>query len=305
MTHSEPGSRLISFYGYNMFQTQPAESITLETFLQGVQCGQWRRRVETVRALTDPEQIKEAKKRVPAVSPSCIFTGGHKGANVKEHSGILCLDLDGKENPGIAQPAARARVYADQYSFAGHVSVSGSGICLYVQIEPEQHETAYLQLEAYFRQAWGVITDQQCKNVSRLRFVSYDPALYRNTEARPFITRKQRFNAGKQQARRSVDRPPVQDSGQFFEAILSQILAAGYDLTVSHADWVKVGFAIASGYGEAGRQYFHELSQFHPKYKPAETDRQFTRCLQSKAAGVTISTFFYMAKQAGFTFRQA
>ena len=286
-----------------MFQQQPAESITLDAFLNGVQCGQWRRQVEAVRALTNPDQIKAAKKQVPAVSPSCIFTGKHSSANVKEHTGILCLDLDGKENPRIAQPAARARVYADQFTFAGHVSVSGSGICLYVQIEPEQHEAAFLQLEVYFRQAWGVITDPQCKNVSRLRFASYDPAVYRNTEARPFITRKQRFNTDRQRARRSVDRPPVQDSGQYFEAILSQILAAGYDLTGSHADWVKVGFAIASGYGEAGRQYFHELSQFHPQYKPAETDRQFTRCLQTRVAGVTISTFFYMAKQAGFTFK--
>ena len=286
-----------------MFQQQPAESITLDAFLNGVQCGQWRRQVEAVRALTNPDQIKAAKKQVPAVSPSCIFTGKHSSANVKEHTGILCLDLDGKENPRIAQPAARARVYADQFTFAGHVSVSGSGICLYVQIEPEQHEAAFLQLEVYFRQAWGVITDPQCKNVSRLRFASYDPAVYRNTEARPFITRKQRFNKDRQRARRSVDRPPFQDSGQYFEEILSQILAAGFDLTGSHADWVKVGFAIASGYGEAGRQYFHELSQFHPQYKPAETDRQFTRCLQTRVAGVTISTFFYMAKQAGFTFK--
>jgi len=287
-----------------MFQTQPAESIKLETFLQGVQCGQWRRQVEAVRALTDPDQIKAAKKQVPAVAPSALFNGRRGMAYVQQHSGFINLDIDGKENPCIAEPAVRARVYADQYVFAGHVSVSGYGLSLYVQIEPEQHEAAFLQLEQYFFAAWGVHVDPACKDVSRLRFVSYDPALYRNTEARVFIARKKRFNADRQQARRSVDRPAVQDSGQYFEAVFSQILAAGYDLTGSHADWVKVGFAIASGYGEAGRQYFHELSQFHPKYKPAETERQFTRCLQTRAAGVTISTFFYMAKQAGFTFKQ-
>lgn len=286
-----------------MFQQQPAESITLEAFLKGVQCGQWKKQVEDVRVLIDPEQIKEAKKQVPAVSPSCIFTGRHKGANVKEHTGILCLDIDGSKNPDIAQPAARARVYADQYTFAGHVSVSGSGICLYVQIEPEQHEAAYLQLEAYYRQAWGVITDPACKNVSRLRFVSYDPAVYRNTEARQFITRKQRFNKDRQQARHSVDRPAVQGSGQHFEAILSQILAARYDLTGTQYDWVRVGFAIADGYNEGGRQYFHELSQFHPKYKQAETDGQFTKCLKKRVGGVTMGTFFYMAEQAGFTYK--
>ena len=291
-----------------MFQTQPAESIKLETFLQGVQCGQWRRQVEAVRALTDPDQIKAAKKKVPAVAPSALFNGRRGMAYVQQHSGLINLDIDGKDNPGIADRAARARVYADQYVFAGHVSVSGHGLSLYVQIEPEQHEAAFLQLEQYFLAAWGVHVDPACKDVSRLRFVSYDPALYQNTNAHPFITRKKRFNTDRQQARRSVDRPAVQDSGQYFEAVFSQILAAGYDLTGSYYDWVKIGFAIASSYGEAGRQYFHEISKFHPKYKPAETDRQFSICLQPRPARIgrktiKLSTFFYMAKQAGFTYK--
>ena len=288
MSHSDPGSRLISVFG-NAFQQTPSGTTTIETFLHGVQSGQWKKQVEDVRALTDSEQIKEAKKRVPAVAPSALFNGKRGKAYVQQHSGFLNLDLDNKENPGIADRAARARVYADQYVFAGHVSVSGKGLSLYVQIDPAQHEAAFLQLEAYFFAAWGV---------------HIDPALYRNTEARAFLARKKRFKADRQQVRRSVDRAAVQDSSQYFEAVFSQILAAGYDLTGSYYDWVKIGFALAEGYNEAGRQYFHELSQFHPKYKPAETDRQFTKCLQTRAAGVTISTFFYMAKQAGFTFKQ-
>lgn len=308
MTHSDdPGSRLISAFS-NAFQQTPNGTTTVETFLHGVQSGQWRRQVETVRALSDPGQIKEAKKRVPAVAPSALFNGRRGMAFVQQHSGFINLDLDNKENPGIAEPAARARVYADQFVFAGHVSVSGQGLSLYVQIDPAQHEAAFLQLEAYFLEAWGVHVDPACKDVSRLRFVSYDPALYRNHEARVFFARKKRFSPAQRPAQRSVDRAAVPDSDQYFETVLSQILAAGYDLTGSYYDWVKIGFAIASSYGEAGRQYFHEISKFHPKYKPAETDRQFTICLQPRPARIgrktiKLSTFFYMAKQAGFTYK--
>jgi len=302
MHHSDPGSRSISTFN-NAFQQTPSGTMTVETFLHGIQSGKWKKQVEDVRALTDSSQIKEAKKRVPAVAPSALFNGRRGMAYVQQHSGFINLDIDGKENPGIADRAARARVYADQYVFAGHVSVSGHGLSLYVQIDPAQHESAFLQLEAYYRQAWGVHVDPACKDVSRLRFVSYDPALYRNHEARAFIARKKRFSPAQRPAQRSFDRAVVQDSNQYFEAILSQILAAGYDLTGTYYDWVKIGFALAEGYNEAGRQYFHEISQFHPKYKPVETDRQFTRCLQTRAAGVTLSTFFYMAKQAGFTFK--
>lgn len=306
LNHSDdPGSRLISAFS-NAFQQTPSGTMTVETFLHGVQSGQWRRQVETVRALSDTDQIKEAKKRVPAVAPSALFSGRRGIAYVQQHSGFINLDLDNKENPGIAEPAARARVYADQFVFAGHVSVSGHGLSLYVQIDPAQHEAAFLQLEAYFLEAWSVHVDPACKDVSRLRFVSYDPAVYRNPEARLFRIRRKSFSPAQRPARRPVDRAaaPVgyQGSGQYFEAILSQILAAGRDLTGGYDEWLKIGFAIASEYGEAGRHYFHEISQFHPGYKPTEADRQFTRCLQAGRAGITISTFYYMAKQAGFTF---
>ncbi len=306
MNHSDdPGSRLISAFN-NAFQQTPSGTMTVETFLHGVQSGQWRRQVEKVRALNDPDQIKEAKKRVPAVAPSALFNGRRGVAYVQQHSGFINLDIDGSKNPGIAEPAARARVYADQFVFAGHVSVSGQGLSIYIQIEPAHHEAAFLQLEAYFLEAWGVHVDPACKDVSRLRFVSYDPAMYRNPDARPFRIRRKSFSIAQRPARRVVDRAAApagdQGSGQYFEAILSQILAAGYDLTGCYDEWLKIGFAIASEYGEAGRQYFHEISQFHPGYKPAETDRQFSRCIQTRQAGVTISSFFYMAKQAGFTF---
>lgn len=298
----DPGNRLISAFS-NAFQQTPSGTMTVETFLHGVQSGQWLRQVETVRALSDPDQIKEAKKRVPAVAPSALFDGRRGMAYVQQHSGVINLDIDNKENPGIAEPATRARVYADQFVFAGHVSVSGRGLSIYVQIDPAQHEAAFLQLEAYFLAAWGVHVDPACKDVSRLRFVSYDAAIYRNPEARPFRIRRKRFSPAHRPARRPVDRAAIQDSGPYFEAVLSQILAAGYDLTGGYDEWVKIGFAIASEYGEAGRQYFHEISQFHPRYKPKEVDRQYSRCLQNGRTGITISSFFYMAKQAGFTFK--
>jgi hypothetical protein len=301
MDHFDPGSRLISSFS-NAFQQTPSETMSVETFLHGIQSGQWRQQVETVRALSDPDQIKEAKKRVPAVAPSALFNGRRGMAYVQQHSGFINLDIDGSKNPGIAEPAARARVYADQFVFAGHVSVSGHGLSLYVQIDPAQHEAAFLQLEAYFLAAWGVTIDPACKDVSRLRFVSYDPAIYRNPEARLFKIRRQSFSPAQRPARRPV-RAAVQNSGQYFEAILSQIMAAGYDLTGSYSEWLKIGFAIASEYGEAGREYFHEISQFHPKYKPTEADQQFTRCLQAGRRGITMSSVFYMAQQAGFTFK--
>src|SRR5690606_21160457 len=82
------------------------------------------------------------------------------------------------------------------------------------------------------------------------------------------------------------------------ERILKQIEARALDLTSPYENWVKLAFAL-SGLGESGRSYFHRLSRFHADYDPAECDLQFSRCLQSKGSGISLGTFFHMAKEAG------
>ena len=67
----------------------------------------------------------------------------------------------------------------------------------------------------------------------------------------------------------------------------------------AYRDWLRLGFAIADGLGEDGRQLFHELSRLCPKYDEAECDKQYTHCLNGRGSGVTVKTFFQMAKEAG------
>jgi len=90
---------------------------------------------------------------------------------------------------------------------------------------------------------------------------------------------------------------PKKDIGNF-HATLHEIETHRIDIAPSYEDWLTLGFALASEYGENGRDYFHRLSQFYSKYKSGETDKQYTRCLRGKQ-GITIATFFYLAKNAG------
>ena len=83
-----------------------------------------------------------------------------------------------------------------------------------------------------------------------------------------------------------------------FENILQQIQNRKVDLTASYYDWLRIGFAISEQFGEAGRQYFHVISN-NPEYNHIICDRQYNACVKSNRAGVTIATFYYYAKQAG------
>ena len=85
--------------------------------------------------------------------------------------------------------------------------------------------------------------------------------------------------------------------------MVTRIEAAYEDITTSYTNWVNVGFAFAHEFGERGRKFYHRVSRFYPGYTKTDTDNQYDRCLNSQGHGITISTFFYLAKQAGIEVR--
>ncbi|MCY1721864.1 PriCT-2 domain-containing protein [Prolixibacteraceae bacterium Z1-6] len=83
------------------------------------------------------------------------------------------------------------------------------------------------------------------------------------------------------------------------EIVVQRIEESQLDLTCNQGDWVKLGFAFASEFGEVGRKYFHRICRFYSGYSYAETDQQFNKCLRGERSGSSIKSFFFAAKQAG------
>lgn len=83
------------------------------------------------------------------------------------------------------------------------------------------------------------------------------------------------------------------------ESLTSHIEQSQIDITGDYSAWRNLGFALSDSLGESGRDYFHRISKFHPEYNPKECDRQFDACLKAKGSGITISTFFHVAKDHG------
>ena len=83
------------------------------------------------------------------------------------------------------------------------------------------------------------------------------------------------------------------------ETIISRLESSQTDITANYSDWRDIGFAFADEFGEAGRNYFHRISRFYSGYSPADCNKQYDSCLKAKGHGVTLKTFFHLAKQAG------
>lgn len=84
-----------------------------------------------------------------------------------------------------------------------------------------------------------------------------------------------------------------------FDRIISRLEAAQTDITANYSDWRDIGFAFADELGEAGRDYYHRISRFYSGYSPTDCNKQYDNCLKAKGHGVTLKTFFHLAKQAG------
>ena len=85
-----------------------------------------------------------------------------------------------------------------------------------------------------------------------------------------------------------------------FDRIIQQIIERRANLCENYHEWLRIGFGLAHQFNEAGRQYFHMVSQFSAKYDPETTDRQYNNCLKARGINTTtISTFYYYCRQAG------
>ncbi|MGE5447006.1 MAG: DUF3987 domain-containing protein [Bacteroidales bacterium] len=89
------------------------------------------------------------------------------------------------------------------------------------------------------------------------------------------------------------------DSSSEVDKVITRIEANFTDITTSYTDWLNVGFALANEFGEAGRSFYHRVSRFYNGYTKIDTDKQYDHCLKSQGHGITIKTFFHMAKEAG------
>ena len=235
------------------------------------------------------DQRAELKLKIPVVTVSGLFKDTVKNANLLTHSGLICIDFDAVENVG----QLKAELAKDPYTFAALLSASGNGLAAIVKIDPAKHLESFTGLKAYYFKHYGQLIDESCKNVSRLRFLSHDPSPIINPESKLF--KEYQKAPTKQKVVNTVL------TGNEFEELLDRICRGSYDLTEGvYANYLTLGFALASEFGEKGREYFHSVAAQNIKYDPAKADKQFTYCLRDTGQNkVNIATFYYYAKQAG------
>jgi Protein of unknown function (DUF3987)/VirE N-terminal domain len=151
------------------------------------QITQIRNRFESELAITgDYKKAKLAvdalKKQLPAVTWSGTFSKRANDALI-DHSGLLCADLDSL-NGELA--SVREKLLTSPYLWALFVSPSGDGLkaVFRVPADAAKHAGSFRAVERLVLELTGIQIDQSGKDAARLCFMSYDPDIYANPDAR-------------------------------------------------------------------------------------------------------------------------
>lgn len=167
----------------------PIDTHTIDEILTMIKDGFWKDSVQSYRMMVQTfkkssVQATSAKKALPAFTVSGTFERRSESGLI-QHSGFVAIDIDDLHDINKAQ----AIVKTDPYIYASFVSVSENGLCLIVKVDPEQHINRKVDLfnsfKEYFEQRHDIDIDK-LQDVSRLRFVSYDPEMFQSSVSRTF-----------------------------------------------------------------------------------------------------------------------
>ena len=264
---------------------------------------QHKARIEAIRAMPDAER-KEAKKTLPAATISGQFNERRAAENIQAYNGLVCIDIDAADNPDLSTWEIKSRL-ADIMEVAyAALSVGGKGVFAIIPTDnpnPADHPAICDFLRTILLNE-GLSTDPSCKDVSRLRFISWDPDPFINPDPTPFAA------AAFMAQMRSIQRQKANDQQRAVafggvayrvDKLVEAIESRGVDLTASYSDWIRIGFCLANEFGIEGEAFFQRISQFHPKYDYAKTAEKYAELFKNGGSRVGIATLFHLAKEQG------
>ena len=137
---------------------------------------------------------KTFKESCPMFAVACTFNGGKARRNVSALTGLAIVDIDHVEEADVATMKEKAT--ADPHVVLSYVTISGKGLRIIFSYElcnemtlDEQcryYSKVFTVGNAYYAELLGAECDLQCKNITRLSGMAYDPDLCYNPTAVPF-----------------------------------------------------------------------------------------------------------------------
>jgi len=293
---------LFSLYPNLVTADKPFAEIDINQLIEILKYGYIKDIILTLRGTVSAKEYSIIKKEsIPCVTLSGTFT--HRDSrSLVNHSGLMQIDIDKVED----YDATFKKLCEDSYIYVCFRSPGGRGIKAIVKINPspDTHKSQFQALEIYFKTQFGIVIDSLCKDLARAMLLSYDPDIYCNPRASVF----EEMYVEKAYQRKSTREPQFvkeakasypDESVDVIERLIVALEGRRIDITSSYENWIKVGFALCTTFGENGRGYYHRIGKMYPRYTKEETDRTYTSLLGKNNGRTKLGTLLYLAKESG------
>jgi len=253
---------------------------------------------QEVLARENEEAYREAKKRLPGVTLSGSFQK-RGNAYLKEHSGLMVIDLD--HINGERLQAAKEQLQADPHCVLLYISPSGEGLkgALLLKDAPHddpEHKRAFFGVKNYIEKKYGLVLDPPCKDVSRLSFLSIDPACFYNPDATPlvldgWIADKGQASTEKRSSKRSGTNSSIANgdlvSSEKVEATLFKIPPRpDYDI------WLRIAAAVRNALGDNDKAI-----EMLKRWSPEEKEGEYQHLLRDDFSAIGFGTLAFHANE--------
>ena len=281
------------------------------TFVDFVRIGISRKNeIERIRAEADEGKRKQLKQALPCATLSGLFAGGRRAENLVKHSGLICIDIDHCDTTATMNKLKGWDIVA----FASR-SASGNGVYAIIPLaHPDKHLGQFLALERCF-ESEGIEIDKACKDVTRIRFISFDDDMFYRPDAAEFTevyeptrcTRDSTTHNKVQTFSRSWGNGIAgDDTLKRVISCVEELEARRIDICPDNEAWHKIAASLST-LGIAGEDLFNRVAQLcsdpQRRATTAENSKEFNRCMKENRA-ITIATFFDECQRQGVIWKR-
>lgn len=291
---------------YQNVYSKEAVTTTLSDWLRSIM------EPKTAREISRKEQVlqyrqkedSELKRQIPIFTPGALMNHRNKTVTeppqLKMMTGWMQFDVDAKDNRYLGD-AAHLRDEISKIVFVAFcsISTSGKGVWGLVKVKYlNQYREHFEQLKKDFGSLGVTLDPSKGGNPADPRFYTYDPEAYIASDFKLY----DRVGGSEKPERPNRIITALKnrtDTWQQVAKVVTEVTQRGLDIAPDYDTYVKLGFALANEFGEQGRHLFHVACQPSPKYNRADADKQFTACIRAGGKGITLGTFYHLAKEVG------
>lgn len=135
---------------------------------------------------------KITKEQLPIIIACGKVEAGKKtNDNITQHSGLILIDLDRKDNPDIEKKIKD--INNDRFTYFSFRSPHGGyKVGTYTSIlDVKEHSAYYDAISDYYSKGFNVVCDNRCRNIARFCFLPYDEDNYINPCSEKFTIKKE------------------------------------------------------------------------------------------------------------------